>query len=147
MTYNVASTFTYGGLFAYLHKAYKENKQGGGKRSVSASGRAEYWPQGMDGTGGAEIVVYYHDEPVVSITSDTVELLKVQGLSVPALKLVNRVLADNAPDHTLTLDSKPALAYKGKTLYPGIMAGMYFKDNERFVNIDGGAFYNYKEAN
>lgn len=151
MTYIKVDNLTYGALLNFVGRAYTPNLQGGKVRAISASAKASYLPHGEDG-GGPQIDILYRDTPLVVLTPDVLEVRNLaKQHSVPALKLVNRVLEQNAPGHLLTLDPKhAAMHYDGKPIEPDFLSGEYFLDEDygHFYKINGRTVPNYtKEEN
>lgn len=151
MTYQKVETLTYGALYNFVGRAYTPNLQGGKVRQITASAKASYLPQGEDG-GGPEIAIVYRGTTLLVLTPDVLEFRGIEREhSVPALKLVNRILEQNAPGHRLSLDPKhAALYYNDKIIDPDFLTGEYFMDEDygHFYKINGRTVPNYtKEDN
>lgn len=148
MAFTTPKTYNYAGLYAYLSRAYKENAQGGGWRLIGATARADYLPNGSEGSG-AEILISWHGFNLVTVSRDGLRLHEMQFLTKPMMKLINRIMADAAPGHELVEGTHlPNLVYNGEIVKLGISTGWHFADNNRFYEVNGRTVDNYtKEDN
>lgn len=151
MTYQKVSALTYGALYNFVGRAYTPNLHGGKVRQITASAKASFLPEGEYGDG-PEIAIVYQGTTLLVLTPDVLEIRGIgKEHSVPALKLVNRVLEQNAPGHRLSLDPKhAALYYNDNVIEPDLLTGECFLDEDygHFYKINGRTTPNYtKEDN
>lgn len=139
-------TYSFYMLREFVKNTWKRNVSGGGYRPVSAQGLVSFINKGAD--GDSFIRVSYGGVDVVDLTDQWVEVNLPTGLvTVPMIRLVNRVLEDNnVPYFVPTYNGAHELCYAdgSGTAIKSVITATYFHEFGRFVEVNNKTVPDYR---